>query len=1049
MSEKAQQHEAPPQESAAAPSPTKRGKRSKLRWIVPCVALGVSIIAALVLYQNLKDDTWAYYTDGQALRVDAEEDRERMVLWEDPKPHLLDTAPKEDNPEPAEKTTEHIEAAFSPDGSTMVLTYTTETEGTKPNTDLYVSHWNESSWSRPEPIDTLNSEHDEQDAAFSGDGRYLFFSSNRPGGVGGFDLYAAERGEDGKWSALAALGEEINSPNNEIGPAPSRDDRRLFFTSDRTTSEGAHDIYVAQRLPVEQEDPPTEATEKAALAYGKAVAVNELNSDRNDIEAALSDRGGYIFIASDRSRTDTSQYQLYLSRVVDGRAQTPERVDVYIDDDNVKDPVVRMDGFDLLFSTDADLAAGAPAEDGAVPDYRLYGSTTREVIGYTDLSRWELFKTLLDRIMWWLLLAVASLIALLYMLEKWQDITSLFHKCLAGSAMVHLLLLFLMMTWLISQEMTPGDEPRSPEVALTIDALAQEELAMESQQELAQVAKTTQMVVSKAVNEFREVEFNAADITTDPVAIVRQTTPESLVSNLQPSAASESSITEPLPLLDDAATTLSDLSPTLLPELEVEQLEVQVATAEEAVDTSQDEFEVNEQTIQKVEITKLELERIESQKINVQSDAKSVNASQQPAPTIDTGGQTVNPTEGLESEQSPPKLDGVDSPPAFSAGLPGLDPLDALPLTEQKLETPKHELDPKAITKLVRKQGKPSLEVIEQLGGSEGTEKAIALGLDWLSNNQEPDGSWDMAKHGSKSEYNTAGAGLALLCYYGWGIKHGEYADQDKHKRHEDAVSKALDWLIKQQKPDGDLRGKAGGHAMYCHGIAAVALCEAYALTKDPALKEPATLAIDFIVKAQHAAGGWRYNPGQAGDLSVTGWQMMALHSAQMADIEVPEKTFTAARAFLDAVSGGKSGGRYGYSGPSGGGPAMTPTGMFLRQLDLEAPTEARMIESAEYLRANMLKPGRRKFYYEYYGTLALYQHQGPIWEQWNERLKESYLPSQEVTGTHTGSWDPGLDGNFAKTGGRVTTTTLAILSLEVYYRLLPMYGFDREEDKP
>ena len=102
-------------------------------------------------------------------------------------------------------------------------------------------------------------------------------------------------------------------------------------------------------------------------------------------------------------------------------------------------------------------------------------------------------------------------------------------------------------------------------------------------------------------------------------------------------------------------------------------------------------------------------------------------------------------------------------------------------------------------------------------------------------------------------------------------------------------------------------------------------------------------------------------------------------------------------------------------------------------------------MESAEYMQANMLKPGKRQFYYEYYATLALYQHQGPVWKQWNENMKQAYLASQTKTGDQAGSWDPNLDRNFAKRGGRVTTTAFAILSLEVYYRLLPLYGFDRE----
>jgi hypothetical protein len=1026
-----------PEEQQANKPDVLHARRTWRRWLIPLLSLIVTATAGVLLYDKLQSDTWSYFTDEQGLRVEVNEEQHRMVLWDDPKQSTFETDAEEDADAPGfDRIGEgRVAAAFSPDGTTMVLAHqTSKGEGVEPDSDLYLSSWDGRTWSKPKPLATLNTPANERGAAFSPDSKHLYFSSDREGGAGGYDLYVTSATDTG-WSEPQPLGDAINTASNETGPAPAVDGSGLFFTSDRDSDTRSNDIYFAKQTETPDEPSPT---------FASAEPVGGLNSTQDDIEAAISERGGYVFLASDRERDDQAGMQLYLSRVVDGQTRKPERVDVYIDDAEVTDPAVRMDGFDLLFSTNADLAVGET--DAADKDFGLYRSTTREVIGYFDLSRWEAFKTLLNGIMWWLLLAIAALIGFIYLLEKWQDITSLFHKCLAGSIMVHLLVLFLMMFWMIAQELDTGGEQRSPEVALTLDALAQEELAMQSEQELAQVADTTRMVVSKVTAEFREVEFDAADSPVDPTAIVRETAPQSLISDPTPSQANESDTLDPLPLQDQALPAAAALTPTLLPDLEVAELEVKVETDTPPVDLAEDDFKLDPQAIQKVETTKLELERIESPSIDVQSDAESVAADAQAAATTDTGGQTVNPSAGVESNQPLPDLTGQDASAGLSANLPGADPLDAF-ANAPKLETPDHELDPRAITRKIRKNtGKPSIDVIEELGGSEGTERAIALGLDWLTKHQEPDGRWEMSKHGSTKEYNTAGAGLALLCYYGWGIKHGEYGDPSKNPQHHEAVDKALAWLIEQQKPDGDLRGSKHQHAMYCHGIAAIALCEAYALTEDPKLKEPATLAVQFILDAQHDAGGWRYQPGQAGDLSVTGWQLMALHSASMSGIDVPDEAFEKAKRFVDSVAHGKQGGRYGYSGPSGGGPAMTPTGMFLRQLELEPPTTARMNESAQYMKANILKPGKRQFYYEYYATLALYQHQGPVWKQWNESMKENYLAAQTATGEHTGSWDPNLDGNFAKRGGRVTTTALAILSLEVYYRLLPMYGFEREE---
>jgi hypothetical protein len=104
------------------------------------------------------------------------------------------------------------------------------------------------------------------------------------------------------------------------------------------------------------------------------------------------------------------------------------------------------------------------------------------------------------------------------------------------------------------------------------------------------------------------------------------------------------------------------------------------------------------------------------------------------------------------------------------------------------------------------------------------------------------------------------------------------------------------------------------------------------------------------------------------------------------------------------------------------------------------------MIESAQLLKNNPLRPINPDLYYIYYATLALYQHQGPIWQDWNNKLKETLPKIQNKTGKNAGSWD--LSRLMTKGGGRVASTTLAVLSLEVYYRILPMYGF-RGTDVP
>ncbi|MFP6900249.1 MAG: hypothetical protein VCA36_04865, partial [Opitutales bacterium] len=426
------------------------------------------------------------------------------------------------------------------------------------------------------------------------------------------------------------------------------------------------------------------------------------------------------------------------------------------------------------------------------------------------------------------------------------------------------------------------------------------------------------------------------------------------------------------------------------------------------------------------------------------TEANQIEPGDAAAETTDTGGDVVVAHSGLEAKGNPPTLDGTGTLVSLSLNLPGTDP-ETDPLLPGELATPKGSLDPTALTNLIRKQReKPSLEIIEQLGGSDATERAIGLALEWLARNQEPDGRWDIKKHGGNGSYETAGAGLALLCFYGWDVTH------QKPGKFQGTVKKALKWLIDQQQPNGDLCSSAAGNGrMYAHGIAAIALCEAYGVTKDPALKEPAEKAIKLIIAAQDPTkGGWRYQPrpGDA-DTSVTGWQYMALHSARMAGIEVDEAVFDNARRWFDHAGGGRHGGLYGYTGPQNNNQIMTATGMFCRQLDLVAPTDPRMPESAQALKMRPISVSNPAYYYLYYGTLALYQHQGPIWADWNERLKETLPLLQKKNGAEAGSWDKGA--GHAASGGRVVSTTLATLSLEVYYRLLPMYGFRNKDAIP
>ncbi|MEM7229546.1 MAG: hypothetical protein AAF432_12115 [Planctomycetota bacterium] len=337
--------------------------------------------------------------------------------------------------------------------------------------------------------------------------------------------------------------------------------------------------------------------------------------------------------------------------------------------------------------------------------------------------------------------------------------------------------------------------------------------------------------------------------------------------------------------------------------------------------------------------------------------------------------------------------------------------------------------------------------VLEEMGGSRETEEAVERALAWLASRQQPDGRWDGKNFGpdggpgrgaARAKVDTAITGLALLCFLAADHTHideGPYQDN---------VDRAIDWLVDQQDNDGSLIGR---ESMYSHGIASIALAEAYGMSKDPALEASVQDAIDFIFDARNrTTGGWRYAPGQVGDTSVMGWQIMALTSARRAGIDVPEEAFDVGRAWLELVADDRNPGRFAYRPGRASSPAMTAESLFVHGLLGSDPKQAQMAGSAEYLLRNLPEAnGNQSTYYWYYATLAMFQYGGDAWEAWNESLKDALLSTQNTRGIDAGSWDP--DDKWANVGGRVYQTAICTLTLEVYYRYLPLYLSDPAEE--
>jgi len=332
-------------------------------------------------------------------------------------------------------------------------------------------------------------------------------------------------------------------------------------------------------------------------------------------------------------------------------------------------------------------------------------------------------------------------------------------------------------------------------------------------------------------------------------------------------------------------------------------------------------------------------------------------------------------------------------------------------------------------------------------GGSERTEQAVTAALAWLASQQRPDGRWDPRMTGGGIERSELGqerrgaglrsdngiTGLALLAFLGAGhtTEKGEYRE---------VVARGVEYLVRTQSSDGFLGGAAlNFERTYCHGMATLALAEALALSSDERLKPAVQRAVSYTVNAQSRQdGGWRYQPGESGDMSQFGWQVLALHSAELGGVFTPEQTREGMRRFLGASTRGGARGLGCYRPGEGVSPTMTAEALLCRHL-IEREIDPRTVDEAtNYLLQSLPSERAVNEYYWYYGTLAMYHVGGRPWQRWNERLTEVLISRQIIAGADAGAWP--ADGMWAGYGGKVFSTALSTLCLEVYYRYQPVH---------
>lgn len=367
--------------------------------------------------------------------------------------------------------------------------------------------------------------------------------------------------------------------------------------------------------------------------------------------------------------------------------------------------------------------------------------------------------------------------------------------------------------------------------------------------------------------------------------------------------------------------------------------------------------------------------------------------------------------------------------------------------------------------------------------GGGGTEEAVRAALEWLRRHQSPDGSWkssdflkqcntkcaseDPKRYGDgagMSEFDVGVTGLAILAFAGYGHTHRDGV----YPEYVTALKKAVSYLKRSQDKSGNPSddGRYGdGEAeqwIYNHSIATMAMSELLVMSGDIiGLKRSVTKAVKLCLRSQNDERGWRYGikPGD-NDTSVTGWMVLALKTAKNADLDISADQYK--RALQGALTwfnfATASNGKAGYVAPGDLGSrlatipepypyskdlsCMTAVSVLCRLFAGESRSTQAVRNGVKILMKELPSWQEQKgratstinLYYWYYASYALFQYGGAQWKGWNEDMKKALLETQRVGNIdEDGSWDP--IGEWGIAGGRVYSTAIGAMTLEVYYR--------------
>ncbi|MEZ6067912.1 MAG: prenyltransferase/squalene oxidase repeat-containing protein [Planctomycetaceae bacterium] len=311
-------------------------------------------------------------------------------------------------------------------------------------------------------------------------------------------------------------------------------------------------------------------------------------------------------------------------------------------------------------------------------------------------------------------------------------------------------------------------------------------------------------------------------------------------------------------------------------------------------------------------------------------------------------------------------------------------------------------------------------------------DSAIARALEFLSKEQQPSGAWVIDSIGD----STAATSLAVMSFLAAGHMPGEgpYGEQ---------IEKGIRWVCAHQERNGMLVARRSHGPMYSHGISTLMLAEVIGMVDEadaPTVRRALEAGIRLILESQAVSkdgrhtGGWRYQgDSRDSDLSVTGWQVMALRAAKDVGCDVPKEAIDRAIDYVKLCSARDNRG-FGYQPGNGQTPTLTGTGITCLEVCGDHHT-AEALGGAQYLLDDRLDYQDNYFYYGiYYTGVGMHKMGGEYADAYREHLIDILIPIQEAEG----SWQA-VHGS-ERSHGRVYATTMAVLALAVEYRYLPIY---------